>query len=538
MTANGRHGYRIVWSIAALVSFVAFGLAAIYRWEPLKRGLLEWARHASSAQNNATAAYEQRNWQQAAELARQLLKTKADDPDLLRVYARALSRLQRDRTAAAVYDRIDMARLEPEDYFLLGLAFTRTGKLDQALEIWNKGVKSGDAHAELLDHLARLSVRLQRLDEAAEAARKLERLPGWQARALLVLGEVQSLLKNPKGAVEAIQKALDLDPNPKGLPVGSDHFRKLLSRSLLELGAPNEAIKTLQTQPRQRGPAQADAEANWLLSRAYLQNGETTEALAAFARSGSYRQDNPLVPEPSPYVGGSRCASCHPGETRAHDRSRHARTFHRGPQLLDLPFPNKPLPDPDLPEVIHTFRRDPKRIQVDTQVGDRVFETIVEYAFGVRERYVTMIGRDIEKNYRALRLSSYHTTEGISWGATSGDVPDSDAVENVRGEPIPVRDGVVRCVYCHVTNFRDFRDPPPEDGVGPTAADAGIGCERCHGPGGNHLAAIKADFPDPAIVNAGTASSKSITTQCADCHVVGSARDIGAAPVIPKVMVR
>ena len=259
-----------------------------------------------------------------------------------------------------------------------------------------------------------------------------------------------------------------------------------------------------------------------------------TAALAALARAGSYRQDNPLVPEPSPYVGASRCAPCHSRETRAHDRTRHSRTFHRGLQLLDLPFPDKPLPDPDDPKVSHTFKRDRKRIRVESRAGDRVFETVVEYAFGVSERYVTMIGRDKENRYRALRLSSYHTTDGVSWGATSGDVRDSNAVENVRGEPIPVRDGVVRCVYCHVTNFRDFRDPPPEDGGGPTVADAGIGCERCHGPGGNHLAAIKAGFPDRAIVNAGSASSTSITTQCADCHVVGSARDINAAPDDPK----
>jgi hypothetical protein len=145
-----------------------------------------------------------------------------------------------------------------------------------------------------------------------------------------------------------------------------------------------------------------------------------------------------------------------------------------------------------------------------------------------------MIGRDKENRYRAVRLSSYHTAEGVAWGPTSGDVPDTDPVENVRGEPIPVRDGVVRCIYCHVTNFRDFRDPPPENGVGPTVADAGIGCERCHGPGGNHLTAIKAGFPDRAIVNAGTASSAAITTQSADCHVVGSAREIGTAPDDPK----
>ena len=250
MIANGRYSWRIVSSIVALVSLLAFGLTVIQRWEPLKpMDLVESTRHGREPlRMHSDAAYDQGNWKQAAELSGQLLKTKGDDRDLLRVYARASARLQRDRMAAAIYDRIDVARLEPEDFFLLGLAFTRAGKLEQALEIWNKGVQSGSDHAELLDHLARLSVRLQRLDEAAAAARKLERLPGWEARGLLVLGEVQALLKNPKGAVDAIGKGLKLDPDPKGLPVGPDHFRKLLSRSWLELGAPNQAIETLRTQ--------------------------------------------------------------------------------------------------------------------------------------------------------------------------------------------------------------------------------------------------------------------------------------------------
>jgi Cytochrome c554 and c-prime len=145
-----------------------------------------------------------------------------------------------------------------------------------------------------------------------------------------------------------------------------------------------------------------------------------------------------------------------------------------------------------------------------------------------------MIGREDWTAYRALRLSSYHTDKGVAWGRSSGDVPDTDSREDVRGEPIGVRDGVVRCMYCHVTQFRNFRDPPPEGGLGPEAADAGIGCERCHGPGGNHLAAIKSDFRDRAIINTGLASARAVVAQCADCHVVGLPEMINAQPEDPK----
>jgi tetratricopeptide (TPR) repeat protein len=533
MAVNRKYGHRIVWSIAVSVVFLAIGLVALKQWERLKRGPGEWTGHTLYPQSPAVAAYDQGNWKRAADLSRQSLKTKGDDPGLLRLYARASARLEHDGTAAAVYDRLATTQFEPEDFFLLGLTFARAGNLDRAFEIWNKAIQSGPDHSEMLDHLARLAARIKRLDEAALAARKLERQPGWEAQGLLLFGQIQHLLKNPHGAADALRKGLELDPSAKGVPLGPDHFRLLLARSLLEIGEPKRAIETLSAAPGKHGPALTDPEASWLLSRAYLQNGQTADATAALKLSGNYRTENPLMPEPSPYTGASRCASCHPKETRTHDRSRHSRTLHHGRALLDLPFPDKPLADPDNALVTHTFKRDGEHIEVETRAGDRVFEIVVKYAFGVRERYVTMIGRDEEKNYRALRLSSYHSANGVAWGPTAGDVPDSDSAENIRGQPIPVRDGIVRCVYCHVTNFRDFRDPPPESGFCPTVTDAGIGCERCHGPGGNHLAAIRAGFPDRAIVNAGTSSSSAITAQCADCHIVGSTPDINAAPDNP-----
>jgi hypothetical protein len=83
----------------------------------------------------------------------------------------------------------------------------------------------------------------------------------------------------------------------------------------------------------------------------------------------------------------------------------------------------------------------------------------------------------------------------------------------------------VRCLHCHVTNPREFRDPD-QDGPGPEAADAGIGCERCHGPGSSHIIAAEADFPDRAIVNIGPAPAEAITVQCRTCHIVGDASEM------------
>ena len=110
--------------------------------------------------------------------------------------------------------------------------------------------------------------------------------------------------------------------------------------------------------------------------------------------------------------------------------------------------------------------------------------------------------------------------------AAAGTDPSLDKIHPTRGdefqgESIGVRDGVAKCLYCHTTNPRSDRGP-----TGPEASDRAIGCERCHGPGGHHLAAVAAGLPDAAIVSLATASPELVTAkQCNDCHILG--RDFG-----------
>jgi tetratricopeptide (TPR) repeat protein len=533
-TSAMRRRRRFVrWLTAALVFLAVAGVAAV-KWSGSEfRRLVERLRPTSSRLADAVSAYDKGDWQQAADLSRSLLKIARDDPEVLRTYARASARLERDETAYAIYrNRLGMDRMLPEDLFLLGVMLVRAGKLDQALAVWAKGARGAPEHPDLLSHLARLLITVTSLDEADKVVRRLARLPGWEARGLLLLGEVQGLIDNPKGAVDALREGLMLDPDAKGDLFPAAHYNNLLARSLLQLGRSSDAIAPLEAALVTTNPpgVGVEQEANWLLSRAYLQQKRVADASAALRRAGSYRQDNPLYPEPGPYVGAAHCAACHPKESRAHRQSRHARTFHRGAELLALPLPDRPLVGPAGPTDTLTLERVQDQIRATASAGDSVFTTIVEYAFGVPDRYVTMVGRDESRTYRSLPISSYHTARGVAWDRTSDEVFNPGPVDDPRGAPISVQDGVVRCLYCHVTRSRDFRDPPPETGVGREAADAGIGCERCHGPGGNHLAAIKASFSDRAIVNAGTGSAAAVVTQCADCHVVGQASDARAAP--------
>jgi hypothetical protein len=197
------------------------------------------------------------------------------------------------------------------------------------------------------------------------------------------------------------------------------------------------------------------------------------------------------------------------------------------------------VPDPDDPGVTHDIERTGERLESSSRIDGQVTRMVVEYAFGTPQHYLTMIARDEARNYRALRVSYYRTSKGSGWGATSGDAGHSGSREDRLGQRIEVRDGMVRCLYCHVTRARDFRDPPPAGGAGAAAADRAIGCERCHGPGGNHLLAIDRDLEDTtgasdfAIVNIAGTPGTTADGQCIECHTVGLAPQIERDPENP-----
>jgi hypothetical protein len=157
-----------------------------------------------------------------------------------------------------------------------------------------------------------------------------------------------------KGRSTRLGRGLELDPGAVGALQSSSHFRKLLARSLLQLGRPAEARQALEAIRASNRIDGLAPEAEWLTSRAWLQEGKLPEAAAALTLAGSYRALNLLIPEPSPFVGAASCVSCHREESRSHEKSRHARTFHHGRGLLELPFPDRPLFDPDDPKVTHT----------------------------------------------------------------------------------------------------------------------------------------------------------------------------------------
>jgi tetratricopeptide (TPR) repeat protein len=455
------------------------------------------------------SAYARGEWAQAAERARRRLKSFPDDQEGLRILARATARLGRDAAANALFARLGARALHAEDLYLIGLGLRRSGRNDDARRTWENALAVDPSHTESLEQLVGLYAQENRLLEALELAEQLACVPGRELRGELAAAGLRGELHDPAGAAATLQRALARPDAARLDPPVSRRIRKLLGRSLVRTSRVSEARAVLKS-VLEEGP---DAEASWLLSRAYLQTGDAEATAKALESAGPYRSEHPLESEPGPYVGEARCAACHPSQASAHQASRHVATFVRGRALAELPYPDHRIPDPAEPTVFHEFHRTGDQVWLLTEAGGKVHRAVIEYAFGAPDRYVSLLGRSEAGPLTILRLSHYRSGRDSGWTRTTGHSADAGGGRDFLGKPLDREDAIQKCLFCHATNPRAVLDRS-----GPEAADRAIGCERCHGPGKHHEQAVALKFPDLAIVNPKRAASLARLRLCAQCH--------------------
>jgi hypothetical protein len=320
----------------------------------------------------------------------------------------------------------------------------------------------------------------------------LERSPN-DARARVLKERAEARLARPRSDAQAQRPALS--------PVA---LHKQAARAHLAAGRPQEARDEL-TAVLAEGP---DPEASWLLSRALLQESDIPGATAAFEQASTFGDDDPTTPEPAPYVGSANCVPCHKDQARTQRTSRHARTILTGSALANLPLPQRSLPDPGDPRVAHVFQRQGETLRVETRLDDQVRRALIEFAIGSGDRGASFIGRDEQNQTRLIRMSTfdhYKTFDLVPQAPARADRPD-DYLGRRMGDALP------GCLGCHTTRL----DRSNDGGLVPF--DGGIRCERCHGPGGNHLRAVGRHFADLAIARPKLATAAQLLKLCGQCH--------------------
>jgi Tfp pilus assembly protein PilF len=489
------------WVVITLLASCSIGGALGLGWW--------WLQGGSRLLERGRAAYSRGQWSEAQALARRRLKTSPGDIEALRLMARSIARLGGDSVANALFARMGASTLQTEDLFLLGLGLGRAGQKQRARHILLKARALSPDHGETLEQLVISSTAQNRIAEAAQFAAELSRRPGWELRGELNWGALLAELSEPAAAAAVLDRALKR-PEANSLEHSAlAPYRKLLARKLLDTGRPGEAMVPLSA-VLGAGP---DAEASWLLSRVALQQGKVDEAARALKAAGTFRKDHPLEADPGPFVGELRCTACHSNVARQSQLSRHTSTLVRGEALAKLPYPDHPIPDPDNPNVTHSFRRENQQVRFETREKDQVRTAIIAYAFGSLDRYASLVGPDDDGHACILRLSYFHDHQEAGWVRTTGHTADASGGQDFLGKALDTVDGIQKCLFCHST------DPTAVlNQSGPAANDRAIGCERCHGPGGNHLLAVSAKFPDLAIANATEASAEGRLRVCGQCH--------------------
>ncbi len=499
--ARSRRPSRFVLGVAIVVfaplAAAAWRIARDVRTrsaDPLERGI---------------SAYRDGDWRTAETEARASLKARSADTPALRLLARAAARQGRDDTAEAIYRRLGTGPMRAEDLFLLGRGLLRRGRSGPALAALGAVRDADPDHAETLDALARYWADGRSLTEALDAAERLSRVPGWEVRGSVLLGRLRLELLDPAGAAAAFVQALGRDPGFESTGTAPRQIETLLVRALLQSGRAAEALDRLRRLDRAGDPP--DAETEWLASRAWLQRGRIAEARAALERAAGGAARDPMLREPAPFVGARTCAACHPDQFESQQDSRHARTLLHADSLAELPWPVRPVVDRDNPAVTHRIAWHDGRVEAAAVIAEQTFRAVIAYALGSNHQGQSFLARDDAGKAYELRISRYPAAP--EWDRTMEHPAVPPDAAGYLGRPVPA-EAFRKCLHCHSTNFRAAREPAGR----PEARDRGIGCERCHGPGGHHAAAVAAHFPQPAIARPRLASPAQVVALCGDCH--------------------
>ena len=137
----------------------------------------------------------------------------------------------------------------------IGLIDQRHGRPDAAATAWRKAIEAADVSPSQLEELARYCVQGRHFDEAILATERLSRQPGWESRGVIMLGTIRLELNNVPEAARLFRRALDLDPAVIDTSHDPTPLRKVVARTFLRMGRPDDARPLLQSILDQRaGP--------------------------------------------------------------------------------------------------------------------------------------------------------------------------------------------------------------------------------------------------------------------------------------------
>lgn len=208
------------------------------------------------------------------------------------------------------------------------------------------------------------------------------------------------------------------------------------------------------------------------------------------------------------YVGSQACAQCHKSKVATQPKTPMGRA-------LALPANCEILRE----HTKLTFRNG-KYTYLITREGDRSIYKVsdgqgelavpIAYCFGMGEGGQTYV-LELNGKFYESRVSFYNDIKGLD--ITMGHVPTPPAtLEEAMGREMAMSE-TRSCFGCHATNSVHGAKLQLDQLV------EGVTCEACHGPGENHVAAMKkGDFSQKHIFNPNRLNTEEMSNFCGSCH--------------------
>lgn len=200
----------------------------------------------------------------------------------------------------------------------------------------------------------------------------------------------------------------------------------------------------------------------------------------------------PFLAAVAVYVGSQACRPCHAEIAAAYAKTPMARSAGRA----------EPLEAAEFTASGHRYAVDGKRLRFDGG------ESTIDYYIGSNAAGRTWL-RAFEGYLFELPITWYANKR--KWDASPG----------YEGEPYPRLNRAIEpsCLQCHTSRVRPVRGTQNRYGEPPFLED-GVACERCHGPGSEHVRE-----PETArMVNPAKLEAERREAVCQQCHLTGEAR--------------
>ena len=219
------------------------------------------------------------------------------------------------------------------------------------------------------------------------------------------------------------------------------------------------------------------------------------------------------------FTGAAACGECHSKQYQSQSASHHARALR---PIHDTPLADLLTREPirDGTGAIFQYRRALGGVEVSITKDSLSAHMLLEWCFGAGSKGYTPVGR-VGGKYVEHRVSWYRESArlGLTAGHPASAPLDLDSALGIPQSPQTIS----RCFGCHATGV--------ESGPDLTRMRPGVTCERCHGPGGDHVARARGGkAPGNTIFNPHRLPTRAQVQVCSQCHRSPNAEFQSAMP--------